>query len=181
MRPGRRGDQVPEEMSKPQPMSWRTYRGGRFARLAQLLMTRYVDRFHPATMVADCLSTPDILEAFRLINGAPGIAEAVIRWFGPIRATRDGFVKNADYGGPTPVEIVRPLRSATPGEQRGATDAATRRFAANTWAQYARSPGTPGSSPSTALTAAASILRRRRCRGACARATPQAFGRRALY
>ena len=81
-------------------------------------MTRYVDRFHPAAMIADFLSTPNVLEAFRLINGAPGIAEAVIRWFGPIRATRDGFVKNSDYGGPPPIEIVKSLRSATPREQR---------------------------------------------------------------
>ena len=81
-------------------------------------MTRYVDRFHPAAMVADFLDKPEILEAFRLINGAPGIAEAVIRWFGPIRATSDGFVKNSDYEGPTPVEIVKPLRAVGPREQR---------------------------------------------------------------
>ena len=55
-----------------QPNSWSEYRGGRLARFAQLLMTRYVDRFHPAAMVADFLDKPDILEAFRLINGVPG-------------------------------------------------------------------------------------------------------------
>ena len=105
-------------MSEPQSTSWRAYRGGRFARLAQLLMTRYVDRFHPAAMIADFLDEPEILEAFRLINGAAGIAEAVIRWFGPIRATSDGFARNPDYRGPTPIEILKPLRSARPREQR---------------------------------------------------------------
>lgn len=81
-------------------------------------MTRYVDRFHPAAMVADFLDKPSILEAFRLINGVPGIAEAVIRWYGPIRVTGDGFTKNSDYAGPTPIEIVKPLRAASPDEQR---------------------------------------------------------------
>ena len=81
-------------------------------------MTRYVDRFHPAAMVADFLDAPGILEAFRLINGVPGIAEAVIRWYGPIRATRGGFTKNSEYSGPTPIDIVRPLRVASPDEQR---------------------------------------------------------------
>ena len=81
-------------------------------------MTRYVDRFHPVAMVADFLDKPDILEAFRLINGVPGIAEAVIRWIGPIRATRNGFTKNADYSGRTPIEIVKPLRTVKPDEQR---------------------------------------------------------------
>lgn len=81
-------------------------------------MTRYVDRFHPAAMVADFLNKPDILEAFRLINGVPGIAEAVIRWYGPIRRTSDGFQKDTDYRGPTPIDIVRPLRSKDPREQR---------------------------------------------------------------
>ena len=69
-------------------------------------------------MVADFLDKPDILEAFRLINGVPGIAEAVIRWYGPIRATRDGFTKNPDYSGPTPIEIVKPLRAVEAREQR---------------------------------------------------------------
>ena len=69
-------------------------------------------------MVADFLDKPDILEAFRLINGVPGIAEAVIRWYGPIRATADGFTKNPDYSGPTPIEIIKPLRAASPNEQR---------------------------------------------------------------
>ena len=101
-----------------QPGSWSAYRGGRLARIAQLLMTRYVDRFHPAAMVADFLDKPEILEAFRLINGAPGIAEAVIRWYGPIRATADGFVKSTDYEGRTPIEIVKPLRAVKPREQR---------------------------------------------------------------
>ena len=81
-------------------------------------MTRYVDRFHPAAMVADFLDQPSILEAFRLINGVPGIAEAVIRWYGPIRLTRDGFTKNPGYSGPTPMEIVKPLRAVSPDEQR---------------------------------------------------------------
>lgn len=81
-------------------------------------MTRYVDRFHPAAMVADFLDQPSILETFRLINGVPGIAEAVIRWYGPIRLTRDGFTKNPDYLGPAPMEIVKPLRAANPDEQR---------------------------------------------------------------
>ena len=69
-------------------------------------------------MVADFLDKPDVLEAFRLINGVPGITEAIIRWYGPIRATRDGFTKNPRYSGPTPIEIVKPLRAAKPGEQR---------------------------------------------------------------
>ncbi len=69
-------------------------------------------------MVADFLDRPDILEAFRLINGVPGIAEAVIRWYGPLRGTSDGFTKNPDYSGPTPIEIVKPLRAANPDEQR---------------------------------------------------------------
>ena len=69
-------------------------------------------------MVADFLKSPEVLEAFRLINGVPGIAEAVIRWYGPIRATADGFTKNADYQGPTPIEIVKPLRAVKPREQR---------------------------------------------------------------
>lgn len=69
-------------------------------------------------MIADFLGEPEILEAFRLVNGAPGIAEAVIRWFGPIRATSDGFVRNTDYRGPTPIEILKPLRSAPPHDQR---------------------------------------------------------------
>jgi len=77
-----------------------------------------VDRFHPAAMVADFLNKPDVLEAFRLINGVPGITEAIIRWYGPIRATRDGFTKNADYSGPNPIEIVKPLRAVKPAEQR---------------------------------------------------------------
>lgn len=81
-------------------------------------MTRYVDRFHPAAMVSDFLDEPEILEAFRLINGVPGIAEAVIRWYGPIRATSEGFVKNSDYLGRTPIEIVDPLRAVKPNEQR---------------------------------------------------------------
>ena len=69
-------------------------------------------------MVADFLDKPRILEDFRLINGVPGITEAVIRWYGPIRATRDGFTKNPDYAGPTPIEIVRPLSAAKAREQR---------------------------------------------------------------
>ena len=69
-------------------------------------------------MVADFLNRPDVLEAFRLINGVPGIAEAVIRWYGPLRASREGFTKNPDYSGPTPIDIVRPLRAASPDEQR---------------------------------------------------------------
>ena len=69
-------------------------------------------------MVADFLGKPEILEAFRLINGVPGIAEAVIRWYGPIRAAGDGFAKDPDYRGPTPIEIVKPLRAANPREQR---------------------------------------------------------------
>ncbi|MDE0451029.1 MAG: hypothetical protein OXI90_04580 [Gammaproteobacteria bacterium] len=101
-----------------QPRSWAAYRGGRIARIAQLLITRYVDRFHPAALVADFLDEPEILEAFRLINGVPGIAEAVIRWYGPIRATAEGFVKDPDYWGRTPIEIVKPLRTAKPREQR---------------------------------------------------------------
>ena len=105
-------------MPTEQLKSWSEYRGARFARYAQLLMTRYVDRFHPAAMVADFLDKSDVLEAFRLINGVPGIAEAIIRWFGPIRASRDGFTKNPDYSGPTPIEIVKPLRAATAAEQR---------------------------------------------------------------
>ena len=105
-------------MAKPQRKSWSDYRGGRLARLAQLLMTRYVDRFHLAAMVADFLDKPDILEAFRLINGVPGIAEAVIRWYGPIRASPEGFTKSPDYSGRTPIEIVKPLRAAKPNEQR---------------------------------------------------------------
>jgi len=83
-------------------------------------MTRYVDRFHPAAMVADFLDEPDVLEAFRLINGVPGIAEAVIRWYGPIRASPDGFTKNPEYSGPTPLEIVKPLRAVEPELQRRA-------------------------------------------------------------
>ncbi len=71
-------------------------------------------------MVADFLDKPDVLEAFRLINGVPAIAEAVIRWYGPIRASSDGFTKNAEYSGPTPIEIVKPLRAARPNEQRRA-------------------------------------------------------------
>ena len=105
-------------MAKQQRRPWSDYRGGRLARFAQLLMTRYVDRFHPAAMVADFLDKPDVLEAFRLINGVPGIAEAVIRWYGPIRASRDGFTKSPDCSGPTPTEIVNPLRAAKAGEQR---------------------------------------------------------------
>ena len=69
-------------------------------------------------MVADFLDEPQILEAFRLINGVPGIAEAVIRWYGPIRAKADGFIKNPDYRGRTPIEIVKPLRAVRPREQR---------------------------------------------------------------
>ena len=69
-------------------------------------------------MVAEFLDKPDILEAFRLINGVPGIAEAVIRWYGPIRATDEGLIKNPDYQGHTPIEIVKPLRAAKPQEQR---------------------------------------------------------------
>ena len=69
-------------------------------------------------MVADFLDSPDVLETFRLINGVPGIAEAVIRWYGPIRATADGFTKNTDYQGRTPIEIVKPLRAVKPREQR---------------------------------------------------------------
>ena len=69
-------------------------------------------------MIADFVDKPEILEAFRLINGVPGIAEAVIRWYGPIRATAQGFVKDENYDGPTPLEIVRPLLSVSPGQQR---------------------------------------------------------------
>ena len=69
-------------------------------------------------MIADFLDKPEILEAFRLINGAPGIAEAIIRWYGPIRATSDGFAKDDSYIGPTPLEIVQPLLSVSPEEQR---------------------------------------------------------------
>ena len=105
-------------MTKPEAASWSAYRGGRYATLAQVLMTRYVDRFHPAAMVSDFVGDPEILEAFRLINGVPGIAEAVIRWYGPIRATQAGFSKNDDYSGPTPIEIVAPLRAVDPNEQR---------------------------------------------------------------
>ena len=105
-------------MAKLQRTSWSAYRGGRLATLAQLLMTRYVDRFHPAAMIADFLDQPQILEAFRLVNGVPGIAEAVIRWYGPIRATADGFVKDSDYRAPTPIQIVKPLRAVKPHEQR---------------------------------------------------------------
>ena len=105
-------------MPKEKLGSWTEYRGGRLARFAQLLMTRYVDRFHPVAMVADFLDKPDILEAFRLINGVPGIVEAVIRWYGPIQLTRDGFTKNPDYSGPIPIEIIKPLRTASPEEQR---------------------------------------------------------------
>ena len=103
--------------------SWSEYRGGRVARTAQLLMTRYVDRFHPAAMLADFFGQPGILEAFRLINGSSGIAEAIIRWYGPIRATGDGFhkehgfIKDPDYDGPTPAEIVKPLRAVVAEEQ----------------------------------------------------------------
>ena len=81
-------------------------------------MTRYVDRFHPAAMVSDFAGNAEILEAFRLINGVPGITEAVIRWYGPIRRTSGGFEKDAEYSGPTPIEIVKPLRSKDPQEQR---------------------------------------------------------------
>ena len=86
-------------------------------------MTRYVDRFHPTAMLADFLGQPGILEAFRLINGSSGIAEAIIRWYGPIRATggrviKDrGFIEAPDYDGPTPAEIAKPLRAVEPEEQ----------------------------------------------------------------
>ena len=125
-------------MAKQQRGSWSAYRGGRLARLSQLLMTRYVDRFHPAAMIADFVDKPDVLEAFRLINGVPGIAEAVIRWYGPIRATRDGFSKNTDYRGRTPMDIVKPLRAVKPREQRMAL-----RYLA-----YAPSPSPSGNTPS---------------------------------
>ncbi len=69
-------------------------------------------------MLADFLGKPRILEAFRLVNGAPGIAEAIIRWYGPIRANQDGFTKDRGYKGPTPAEIVKPLRAVTPAEQQ---------------------------------------------------------------
>ena len=75
-------------------------------------------------MLADHFGQPGTLEAFRLINGSPGIAEAIIRWYGPIRATgrgffKDhGFMKDPDYDGPTPAEIVKPLRAVAPEEQQ---------------------------------------------------------------
>lgn len=91
-------------------------------------MTRYVDRFHPAAMLADFFGQPGILEAFRLTNGSSGVAEAIIRWYGPIRASGDGFfkdhgfIKNPDYNGPTPAEIVKPLRAVEPAEQHMALE-----------------------------------------------------------
>ena len=83
-------------------------------------MTRYVDRFHPAALIAEYLNEPEILEVFRLINGAPGIVEAIIRWYGPIRWTGRGFIKEPDYDGPTPLEIVAPVVAASAEDQRKA-------------------------------------------------------------
>ena len=90
-------------------------------------MTRYVDRFHPAAMLTGFFGQPEVLETFRLINGSSGIVEAIIRWYGPIRATgggffkNDGFIKDPDYSGPTPAEIVKPLRAVKQEEQRTIT------------------------------------------------------------
>ena len=111
-------------MASSNGQTWSEYRGGPIARIAQLLMTRYVDRFHPAAMLTGFFGQPEVLETFRLINGSSGIAEAIIRWYGPIRATgdgfykNDGFIKDPDYSGPTPAEIVKPLRAVKQEEQR---------------------------------------------------------------